>query len=258
MEESSPGPSNTVQLVPSAKTLTWDFDFCIICQKEKDRNGTKKISSTANGQQIIISTSAKIEDGIYTRIAEEDHSKIKYHVKTCYATYRKKGKRPKRKTEEVETPDNEPKSPPTRAKRSKQVTSPDPRDKPCIICNHKKHHGQIKRHRIESYEVAQGFLKSTKFFNDDVRTRTIFLAEIGDVWAADLMYHKNCMIKYFINFERDVVKLLNIDFGSQGQRSCIKETFKELAETLDIGLNGYAVSDVRDTLNKKLDDFGKL
>ena len=88
----------------------------------------------------------------------------------------------------------------------------------------------------------------------------IFLEEIGDVFAEDVVYHKKCMEKYLIKFEREIEALLAEDFGNKDETNIIKDTFKEVVATLNIDSNGYAISVVRDTLNKKLKniDQGKL
>ena len=71
------------------------------------------------------------------------------------------------------------------------------------------------------------------------------------------MYHNNCMNKYISNFQRDVEKLLADDSENPEKSSHIEEAFKDVIGSLDIGTNDYALSDVRDTLNKKLNCHGK-
>ena len=155
MSNNAPGPSNAVQLVPNPKPLK--LELFLICQNFKDSPGSSKLTSTETGRQTIISTSRKLEN----RLVD-----IRYHVKSCYATYKKKGARhkvesPKRKLKE---PDLSPlTSPVTRPERFKTVTSPDPRDKLCITCNHVKCQGDTKIFRIESSEVAKQVAESCEF-----------------------------------------------------------------------------------------------
>ena len=82
----------------------------------------------------------------------------------------------------------------TRPKRSK--TSPDPRDKPCVICNRVKCQGDTKRFQIQSSEVADRLRKAANFNKDEIHIRLIFLKGTGDVWAQDVIYHNKCMNKY--------------------------------------------------------------
>ena len=91
-------------------------------------------------------------------------------------------------------------SPVTRPKRCKTVTSPDPRDKLCLICNHIKYQGDTRRFLIESSEVADRVLKAANFSKDEIHIRIIFLKETGDIWAKDIMYHNNCMTSISASF----------------------------------------------------------
>ena len=143
-------------------------------------------------------------------------------------------------------------SPVAQLKRSKTITSPDPRDKPCVICNYVKCQGDTKRFRIESSEVADRSLKAANFNKNEIHIWLIFLKETGDVWAKDIMYRNNCMNKYISKFQRDIEKLLADDFENPEKSNHIEEAFNDVTGSLDIGTNGYALSDVRDTLNKKL------
>ena len=71
------------------------------------------------------------------------------------------------------------------------------------------------------------------------------------------MDHNNCMNKYISKFQRDVEKLLADDFENPEKGNHIEEAFNDVIGSLDIGTNGYALSDVGDTLNKKLKCHGK-
>ena len=68
-----------------------------------------------------------------------------------------------------------------------------------------------ERFRIESSEVADRLLKVANFNKDEIHIRLIFLKETGDVWAKEIMYHKNCMSKYISKFQRNIEKLLADD-----------------------------------------------
>ena len=54
-------------------------------------------------------------------------------------------------------------------------------------------------------------LKAANFNKDEIHIRLIFLKETGDVWAKEIMYHKNCMSKYISKFQRNIEKLLADD-----------------------------------------------
>lgn len=263
MAESTPGSSG-VQLVQNHLSPRFNLELCIICQREKDSKGVKKLTSTEDGRKIIIQTSEKLQDGMVAGIELHDRIHLQYHLKSCYSTYRKKGERhdetQKRKADD-ECELSSVVSPVTRAKRSKPVVvAADPRDKPCVICNQRKNQGETKRSRVETAEKADCLLKAVNFNKDEVHTRMIFFKEVGDVFAGDVMYHKNCLNKYLNQFERDIEKLLAGNFGNNQETNIIKEAFDELVQSLNLGTNGYAVSDLRDTINHKLksQNQGKL
>ena len=65
------------------------------------------------------------------------------------------------------------------------------------------------------------------------------------------------MNKYISKFQRDVEKLLADDFENPEKKKHIEKVINDVIARLDIGTNGYAFSDVRDTLNKKLKCGGK-
>ena len=70
-------------------------------------------------------------------------------------------------------------------------------------------------------------------------------------------YHNNCINKYISKFQRDIKKLLADHFENPEKSNHIEEAFDDVISSLDIGMNGYALSDVPDTLNKKLKCHGK-
>ena len=41
--------------------------------------------------------------------------------------------------------------------------------------------------------------------------RTIFLDTYGYVFAADLLYHKICMIRYMVNFQRELDSVIDYE-----------------------------------------------
>ena len=89
------------------------------------------------------------------------------------------------------------------AKRQKMHESTDCKNK-CIICDQRSYKGDEKKLRISVMKRAKQFLSTTKFFKDDVYTRTIFLNNVGDVFAADILYHRNCLSNYMLKFQRDL------------------------------------------------------
>ena len=73
---------------------------------------------------------------------------------------------------------------------------------------------------------------------------------MGDVFAADVMYHCNCLNKYF--------KICLWCWFSYGIRSTrwykdrLEDTFKELTASMEINKHVYVLSEVRDLMLEKL------
>ena len=155
---------------------------CIFMQTVKKLNlwGKTAADESAWIKAWIISTSRKLDDGLVTNTDQNRLVHIRYHVKLCYTMYKKKWEGHKVETlkRKSKEPDLSPlMSPVTWPKRFKTITSPDPRDKPCVICNHVKCQGDTKRFRIKSSEVADRLLKAANFNNDKIHIRLIFLKE---------------------------------------------------------------------------------
>ena len=57
---------------------------------------------------------------------------------------------------------------------------------------------------------AATFLAAFKFNEDEVYTQCIFYQTVGDIYAADILYHTNCMSSYLLKFERDMARINEI------------------------------------------------
>ena len=133
------------------------------------------------------------------------------------------------------------------AKSSRNSTDsssvPSPREKPCIICNHIKLKGEIKRWRISEYSRAKKFLAAANFNKDDVYTRCVLMHNLGDVYAADVMYHSSCMSSYILKFKREIESLLEYD--EEVDDGYVQNLFEDLdlPANLHLGCKSYVVSD---------------
>ena len=79
--------------------------------------------------------------------------------------------------------------------------------KVCIICNQAKSKGDIELWRICEINRAATFLAAFQFNQDDVYTWCIFHRNVGDIFAAEILYHNNCMANYVLKFKRDMAML---------------------------------------------------
>ena len=124
-----------------------------------------------------------------------------------------------------------------------------PSEKPCIICNQLKYRGDTKILRISEARRASLFLSAIKFNKDEVFARCILLGIPGDIFAANIMYHKNCLLNYLRKFEREVEMIMNPPLDS-AENVEITNIFQELIRTINIKNHAYFLSDCRDSFKK--------
>ena len=153
--------------------------------------------------------------------------------------------------EEIFTPER-------RSKLQKVDTTLPAQSKPCVICNNLKRKGDNKREPICENRRAKLFLLPTKFFKDTVYDRCSLLGNIGDEFAADILYHKNCMSYYIVKFDREVDQLINSDDTVFDNST--EDIFNRVIANLDISNKAHYVSNVRDIVNQELEkcSIGKI
>ena len=78
-------------------------------------------------------------------------------------------------------------------RRSKRQKSNDNRSNECIICGNKTFRKDSKLYRLCETERAELFLRATKFNMDAVFTKVSIFDKPDDLFAADIMSHKQCM-----------------------------------------------------------------
>ena len=91
MSLSSPGSSSSVQLVPEKKKK--NINLCIICQCNKYVKDSTKLTSTPEGRNHVILTSRTLQDEYLFGLTDGDWLNIRYHVKSCYAKYKRSWER---------------------------------------------------------------------------------------------------------------------------------------------------------------------
>ena len=69
----------------------------------------------------------------------------------------------------------------------------------------------------------------------------------GDIFAADVMYHKKCMEIYIGQFMRDIVNLMSS--ADVNDDPCSVDAFEKMLLTLELDKCGYALSDCRELKN---------
>ena len=141
-----------------------------------------------------------------------------------------------------------------RAKRRKTVDNKE-KKKLCIICDQVKFKGDKKLMRICETKKAKLFIRAMKFNKDCVYGRSSIYETPGDIFAADILYHRNCMSQYILTFQRDIEDVMNYD---DTDISCdmTQLVLKEMLSTLNLQQYAYSMSEYREILNKKLAEAG--
>ena len=98
------------------------------------------------------------------------------------------------------------------------------------------------------------FVPAINFIKNKVFTRCILLGSTGDIFAANIMHHKNCLSNYLRKFEREVEVIMNPPLDS-AENVEITNTFQELLMTININ-HAYCLSDCRDSFNEVLNRQG--
>ena len=98
---------------------------------------------------------------------------------------------------------------------------------------------------------AKLFLSVTKFFKDTVYDRCSLLGNIGNIFAADILYYKNCMSSYILKFDREVDQLINSDDTVFDNST--EDVFNRVITNLDVSNKAHYVSNVRDIVNQEFE-----
>ena len=252
----------SVQLIPSVSSVSKrDISKCIFCQKDKhDEN----INSTPDGRKkaktFIEAVGNNFLEGLTT---QEVDDKIQYHSKSCFSTFRKRASRTSQNTTPgvvPETSSSEDHHTRTRSMDSSNAAS-DSRgtnaqyNEKCIVCDHIKHKDIRMKYRISEVARAKLFIQAYTFNKDDVYRRCILYRTSGDVFAADLYAHKDCMKLYIVQFSRTIYDTLEslkeIEEGEAKEQKT-QEAFDLVFGQLELATQGYEVTEVRKLVNKQL------
>ena len=114
----------------------------------------------------------------------------------------------------------------------------------------------VNRYRISEKSRAMNFIRAYNFFKDDVHTRCILYKTPGDIFAADIMYHKTCLDLYFYKFRKDIENILSYEDDEINEQ--METIFNDVVASLELELHGYALSDIRDIMNERLQQTGGM
>lgn len=245
--------------------------LCIICQKP---NKNYVPTSKDNGCERIRWAAHERKDVVFERLnsVPEEKQFIYHMTNECYRNYTMKEKveraAKKLKNEEDETLKKQISGEASsnvgaRATRSKIKARGGPsvldRDKTisCVICGSIWNAKISKKFRICEQDRGVNFLKITRFFKDEVFTRTADLKNLESLFAADIYYHKNCMRSYEKKYERvfnenlpKSTNELNDNFMLLRKNS-ISTVINKLIPRLKLG-QAFTLTEVSNEVNKLL------
>lgn len=90
--------------------------------------------------------------------------------------------------------------PTCRSTRQKNITS---NNHLCVVCSKTKAKNVSQTFRICEEDCTVQFLEVTRYFQDEVFSKTSHLTDVLSVYAADVYYHNLCLRKYFRKYERE-------------------------------------------------------
>ena len=103
---------------------------------------------------------------------------------------------------------------------------------------------------------AWKFLAVANFHQYDAYGLTIFCMKPGDIFAADILYHKNVLTNYVIKRQRGMEKINEYShkaYETSGKQELLK-VFENLFSQLDLNCRGYKLSEFRQNINASLNN----
>ena len=89
--------------------------------------------------------------------------------------------------------------------------------------------------KLRIYETwwPKHFLSPIRFNKNDAIARCILCKTVGAIFAADVVYHKNCMTNFTIRFQRDINETFD-DNDEYCEISVVRDTFLKMVITRKI------------------------
>ena len=145
-------------------------------------------------REKLIDLSNKLQDELLKDIT--DLSVIQYHSNGCYKPYTLQARRELENIKNGKNIEQKIMKPKVQcyqnSVRQKQKSN-DNRSNECIICRNKTFRKDSKLYRLCETERAELFLRARKLNVDAVFTKVSIFDKPDDLFAADIMSHKQCM-----------------------------------------------------------------
>ena len=229
----------------------------MLCQKRKQ---SEYLSSGEIGKSNII-VLAKQSGSTDTRAARvlkltvQEQGIMKYHASSCYRNFQ----RDMAKTDSISQPSEQTKS--SQQCPIECIATSEPRSKRfkpstavCIICGSDRTTVKWKTvhtlYRISEKPMAQKLLNVAMLFKDRVYTETAAMRDVGDVFAADILYDDHCCKSYFNKYHAKIEEIMN-NLEKEDSVTAADDSFKArfLALGLDFSRSAHSLTSIRDRLN---------
>ena len=110
-------------------------------------------------------------------------------------------------------------------------------------------------YRLCEENRAQLFLSAIQLNLDEVYTRCATYKTIGDIFAADIYSHKNCIKRSRLQYQRNVDELMQEDELGAGSNNELHEAFNKMTGELNLATSGYLISACHDIINEDLEGY---
>lgn len=184
-------------LTNTKKRKLFDSKLCLICQETTEDSLVKNPKQESFTR--IKEASIRRQDSIFTILdSVQGDCDYKYH-RSCYSVYTSKVNI-SRKEKQVLCEKTPPTEPSELLKPTPVVTRsvlPPCDYKKCIFCQKITKKKVSTIYRVSEEQRAIKLLKICRERQDDVFTRLSTCYDAKDIFAADIMYHKLCMLSYF-------------------------------------------------------------
>lgn len=237
-----------IRLTPAAKKRKTNITskVCIICAVD---DSTRKTYGTDNGRTKLREASRTRDDASLLEMLEREE--VVYHL-DCYKRYCLKAQKLKKKESTVKDTVPEERDDTENLERRRSTRQQQEGDS-CIICGNKKYKGDLRLLRICEKERAEKFLLATRYFQDEVFSRTSTYDDVMSVFAADVLYHSACMSNYLMRYSRSTENC-----ESFINNTTIKSGFHKLLDKLDFSQNGYELSELSQFMNSECELGGTI
>ena len=92
-------------------------------------------------------------------------------------------------------------------------------------------------------------MSAARFFKNDVRTRFILWKTPGNVFAANVMFHKNCLGGYVLKFKQEVELIMRDSDDIEDK--CTETVISHVLMSVDLTTSAYHLSDLCKEVTKQ-------